>query len=93
MTFKSTPDGLSLGLPFYRESYEAKFDGKEYPVKGEAGGTVSLKRVNNNTILETRNRNGKFLALNEITVHGKTMRVVSKDIRGNTVMTFTADKQ
>jgi hypothetical protein len=93
MTFKSTPDGLSLDLPFYRESYEAKFDGKEYPVKGEAGGTVSLKKVNNNTILETRNRNGKLLALNEITVHGKTMRVVSKDTRGNTVMTFTAEKQ
>jgi hypothetical protein len=93
MTLKSTSDGLSMDLPFYRESYEAKFDGKEYSVKGETGGTVSLKKVNDNTILETRNREGKFLARNEITVHGNTMTVVSKDVRGNTMMSFTADKQ
>ena len=93
MTLKSTPDGLSMDLPFYRESYEAKFDGKEYPVKGEAGGTVSLKKVNDNTILETRNRDGKFLALNEITVHGNTISISSRDLRGNTMMTFTADRQ
>ncbi len=93
MTLKSTTDGMSMDLPFYRESYEAKFDGKEYPVKGEAGGTVSLKKVNDNTILETRNRDGKFLALNEITVHGNTMSVISRDLRGNTMMSFIADKQ
>lgn len=93
MTLKSTPDGLSMDLPFYRESYEAKFDGKEYRVKGEAGGTVLLKKVNDNTILETRKRDGKMRAVNEITVHGNTMTVVSKDVRGNTMMSFTADKQ
>jgi hypothetical protein len=93
MTLKSTTDGMSMDLPFYRESYEAKFDGKEYPVKGEAGGTVSLKKVNDNTILETRNRDGKFLALNEITVRGNTMSVISRDLRGNTMMSFIADKQ
>jgi hypothetical protein len=93
MTLKSAPDGLSMDLPFYRESYEAKFDGKEYPVKGEGGGTVSLKKVNDNTILETRKRDGKTLVVNEITVHGNTMTVVSKDVRGNTMMSFTADKQ
>jgi hypothetical protein len=43
--------------------------------------------------LETRKRDGKFLALNEIAVHGNTMTVVSKDVRGNTMMSFTADKQ
>lgn len=92
MTFKSTPHGLSMDLPFYRESYDAKFDGKEYSVKGEEGGTVSLNKVNNNTILETRRRNGKTLAVNEITVQGNTMKVVSKDIHGKTLMSFTAEK-
>jgi hypothetical protein len=93
MTFKSTSDGLNVDLPFYHESYEAKFDGKEYPVKGESGGTVSLKKVNNNKILETRKRDGKTLAVNEITVQANTLTVVSKDLTGNTMMSFTADKQ
>ncbi len=93
MTLKSTPDGLSMDLPFYHESYEAKFDGKEYPVKGEAGGTVSLRKVNDSTILETRKRDGKTIAVNEMTVQGNTMKVVSKDLSGSTMMSFTADRQ
>ncbi len=93
MTLKSTPDGLTMELPFYHESYEAKFDGKEYPVKGEAGGTVSLRKVNDSTILETRKRGGKTLAVNEMTVQGNIMKVVSKDLNGNAMMSFNADKQ
>jgi hypothetical protein len=93
MTLKSTPDGLSMDLPFYHESYEAKFDGKEYPVKGEANGTVSLRKLNDSTIVETRKRDGKTLSVNELTIKGNTMEVVSKDLSGNTMMSFTADKQ
>jgi hypothetical protein len=85
---------LATALRDWRaQSYEAKFDGKEYAVKGEAGGTVSLKKVNENPLLETRKRDGKFRALNEITIHGSTMMVVSKDEHGKTMMSFTADKQ
>jgi len=93
MTLKCTLDGLSLDLPFYHESYEAKFDGKEYPVKGEAGGSVSLRKVNDSTILETRKRDGKTLAVNEMTVQGSIMKVVSKDLSGNVMMSFNADRQ
>jgi hypothetical protein len=49
--------------------------------------------VNENPLLETRKRDGKFRALNEITIHGSTMMVVSKDEHGKTMMSFTADKQ
>jgi hypothetical protein len=49
--------------------------------------------VNDTTILETRKRHGKTLSFNEITVQGNTMKVVSKDLDGNTMMSFTADKQ
>lgn len=93
MTLKSTPDGLSMDLPFYHESYEAKFDGKEYPVKGEATGTVSVRKVNDSMIVETRKRDGKTLSVNEITVQGNKMKVVSKDFSGNTMMSFTAERQ
>ncbi len=93
MTFKCSPYGLSMDLPFYHESYEAKFDGKEYPVNGESGGTVSLKKVDGNTILETRKRDGRFLAINEITAHGSSMKVVSRDLSGKRLMSFEAEKQ
>ncbi len=93
MTLKSIADGLSMDLPFYHESYEANFDGKEYPVKGEANGTVSLRKVNDSMIIETRKRDGKTLSVNEITVQGNKMKVVSKDLSGNTVMSFTAERQ
>ena len=57
------------------------------PTKWRATRTMTRSRSSK------RNRDGKFLALNEITVHGNTMTVVSKDRRGNTMMSFTADKQ
>lgn len=93
MTLKSTPDGLSMDLPYYGESYQARFDGKEYPVKGEEGGTVLLKKVDDHTILETRRRNGKFLAINEIKVQGSKLTVTAKDNNGKSIMSFTAYKQ
>lgn len=93
MTFRTTPDSLSMDLPFYGESYEANFDGRDYPIKGEAGGTVSLKKINDNTIVETHKRDGNTIAINEMTVQGNTLKVVSKDIHGNTMMSFTAEKR
>ena len=42
------------------QSYDAKFDGKQYPVQGDPGHTtVSLKRVDANTVEETDTRAGK----------------------------------
>lgn len=92
-SFKSTADGLSMNQPT-GESYDAKFDGKDYPVKSDrAGGTISLKKVNDNTIQETYKQDGKPVNVNEMTVQGNTMKVVSKDTRRGTTMTFTAEKQ
>ncbi len=93
MTLKSTDDGLSMDLPFYHESYEASFDGKEYPVKGETNGTVSLRKVNDSMIVETRKRDGKTLSINDLVVQGNKLNVVSKDVYGNMLMSFTAERQ
>ncbi len=93
MTLKSTADGLSMDLPFYHESYEASFDGKEYPVKGETNGTVSLRKVNDSMIVETRRRDGKTLSVNDLVVQGNKLNVVSKDVNGNMLMSFTAERQ
>ena len=77
LTFKSTADGLRMSTPT-GQSYTAEFDGKEFPVAGDPGGTtVSLKRVNANTIVETDRRNGKVVEVDHWTVapDGKTMKV------------------
>jgi len=92
-TLKSTAGGFNMKTPT-GESYEAKFDGKDYPVKGDrAGGTVSLKKVNDNSIEETYKQDGKPVAVNQMTVQGKTLKVVSKDVRRDTTESFTAEKQ
>ena len=93
VTFKRSPDGLSMSNPT-GESYDAKFDGKDYPVKGDrAGGTVSLKKLGENSIEETYKQDGAPVAINALTVSGKTMKIVSKDPRRGTTESYTADKQ
>jgi hypothetical protein len=93
ITIKATADGLSMSAPT-GESYDAKFDGKDYPVKGDrAGGTVSLKQMNDSTIEETYKQDGKPLFVNTMTVQGKTMKYVSKDIKNDMTDTYIAEKQ
>src|SRR5512135_2204156 len=71
VTFHATADGLQMSAPT-GESYDAKFDGKDYPVKGDrAGGAVSLKKISANTIEETYKQDGKAVTVNQMTVQGK----------------------
>jgi hypothetical protein len=92
-TFKGTADGLSMKSGT-GESYEATFDGKEYPVHGvRAASTVSLKKVKDNTIEETINREGKPFIVTRITAEGNTLKFVSKNQRRGTTTSFTAEKQ
>ena len=78
------------------QSYDAKFDGKEYPITGDPAHTVvSLKRIDANTVVETDHRNGKVT--DEIRIaaskDGKTVDVTDKDpVHGQTT-TFTLEKQ
>jgi hypothetical protein len=81
VTYKATADGLSMSSPT-GQSYEAKFDGKFYPMAGDPGQTmVSLKRVNATTIIETDKRLGKVAEVDTLTVSpdGKSMKVVWED--------------
>jgi hypothetical protein len=77
ITFKATADGMSFSAPT-GQSYTAKFDGKEVPIAGDPGGTtVSLKKVNASTIIETDHQKGKVVEVDHWTVSpdGKTMKV------------------
>ena len=78
------------------DSYTAKFDGKDYPYKGDPGTTsVSLKKIDANTIEETDKRNGKVTAVIHIAVSadGKTMKFAITDKLHNTTANWTAEKQ
>jgi len=61
-----------------RVSYEAKFDGKDYPAKGShAFESVSFRRVNINTLKANTKKAGKVV--------GDYTMVVSKDGKTTTV--------
>src|ERR1700730_3773189 len=69
-TWKSVGDGLSFSTPA-GVSWEAKLDGKEYPVKGTyANETVSLKQLGDRSIEATFKRDGKIVSVDKITVSG-----------------------
>jgi hypothetical protein len=78
------------------QSYDAKFDGKEYPVVGDPGHTVvTLKRLDANTVEETDHRQGKVV--DEIRLaaakDGKTIAVTDKDVAHGQTTTYTLEKQ
>jgi hypothetical protein len=95
VTYKATDDGLSMSGQA-GSSYTAKFDGKDYPYAGDPGITsVSLRKIDANTIEETDKRNGKAIWVTRMTVapDGKTMSVKAQDkVRGVTIG-WTAEKQ
>lgn len=81
-TYQTTKDGLKVSAD--GETYEAKFDGKDYPVQGDsAHGTVSRRMIDDNTIEKTYEREGKVVrvSLEMVSEDGKSMRVASTDIQ------------
>ena len=77
------------------QSYEAKFDGRDYPTDKDGHSTVSLKLIDEYTIEETDKQDGKILTVARMTVSrdGKSMRVESSDKLRGGAMTYTAEKR
>jgi hypothetical protein len=78
------------------QSYDAKFDGKEYPVTGDPGHTrVTLRKIDENTVEEIDHRMGKVTDEVRLAAapDGKTIHVTDKDIRNGQTLTYTLDKQ
>jgi len=94
VTYAMTADRFSMhwnGL-----SYDAKFDGKEYPVTGDPSHTtVTLKRIDAHTVLETDHRLGK--ATDEVRLavaaDGKTISGEDKDLAHGQTTTYTLERQ
>jgi len=94
-TFKTAGDELSMSEPG-GESYTAKLDGNDYPVKGAyTYNTVSLKRIDAHTIEETDKRDGKVIVVATMTVapDGKKMTVVDTNKLTDRTSTYIAEKQ
>jgi hypothetical protein len=94
-TYKVNGDELSMSTPV-GESYTAKLDGNDYPVKGTPShDMVSLKKIDAHSIEETDKRKGTVIEVDRITVSpdGKTMTIVATNKLTDRTSTFVANKQ
>lgn len=95
VTYQGTENGLKMSDP-NGNSYDAKFDGKDYPIQGDPGHTlVSLKRIGDDTVEETDKRDGKIVGVYRMTVSkdGKSIHAQYDDKQHGTTVTFTMLKQ
>ena len=94
-TYKGAGDQLTMTTPT-GESWEAKFDGKDYPVKGTfANETVSLKNMGDHGMEATYKRDGKVYSVEKATISAdgnKMTTVVDNKLTGRT-STFVSTKQ
>ncbi len=93
--YKVTENGLAMH-DGQGDSYDAKFDGKDYPYRGDPGTTgVSLKKIDDHTFEESYKRDGKIINIWRWTVQpgGKTMQLAIQDKLHDTTLNFTASKQ
>ena len=76
------------------QSYTAKMDGTDAPMKGDPGVTsVSVKKMGNNTIEEIDKRDGKVIGVMKATVSGNTLNATYDDKLHGSRMKYTATKQ
>ena len=95
MSFQVTADGMKMSDPT-GESYDAKFDGKYYPIEGDPGHSlISVKRIDANTIEATVKRQGKIVrvATRTVSADGKTIKTVSNNKQAGTTMSYVMEKQ
>jgi hypothetical protein len=94
-TYKVDGDMLTMTDPT-GDSYTAKMNGTEAPMKGNPGITsVTVKKMGARTMLETDMRDGKVVETTRSTVamDGKSMTVVDSNKLTHRSVTYTANKQ
>lgn len=95
VTYKSSGNTLNMTAPT-GESYSAKMDGTDAPMKGDPGTTsVAVKLVGKNVLEETSKLNGKVVGTSKTTVDaaGKTAKVEWDDMLSNTSGNYVMVKQ
>jgi hypothetical protein len=92
--YRMTTEGFQMR--WNGRSYDAKFDGKEYPVVSDPGRTtVSLKKIDDSTIEETDHRQGKIVDEIRLTLakDANTIVVIDQDIALGQTITYTLERQ
>ena len=95
LTYKSQPNGLKMTAN-NGESYDAKFDGKQYRLEGDPGHTtVSIQRLGPRTLQETYTRDGKIIStfLMSVSADGKAMTATAHDVQQDRTNHFTLNKK
>jgi len=95
VTYKTNGDMLTMTAPT-GQSYTAKTDGSEAPMKGDPGITsVSVKMMGKNMLEETDKRGAKVVGVSKMTLEpdGKTIDIVYQDKLHGTSMSYKAAKQ
>lgn len=94
-TYKISGDELTM-TNLTGQSYTAKLNGPEAPMKGDPGITsVQVKLIGKNTLEETDKREGKVIAVVKMTVSpdGKSAKLSATDMRQNRTTQFNATKE
>ena len=94
-TYKGNGDELTFSTPT-GETWTAKLDGRDYPVKGSYSfDIVSLKQLNDSTVQVSYKRGGQLIEVDKITLSpdGKTMTTVVESKLTGRVSTYIASKQ
>lgn len=90
ISYKFSTDGFSAKTPI-GERFDAKFDGKDYPVEGDPGHTMVLVKVlSPNTVEQTSKRDGKVVGVLRLTVasDGQTIHAAYENKEANTTTSY-----
>lgn len=94
ITYKTAGDQITMSGATGR-TYTGKFDGKDYPVKSAFFyNTVSLKRIDSNTMEETYKRDGTVVKIVKVTVSpdGKKMTLIDTNTLTDSTSTYVATR-
>jgi hypothetical protein len=93
--YRCTKEGFSAETPL-GERFDAKFDGKDYPVEDDPGHTtVSAKLLNASSVELTSKRGWKVVGVLHLSVaaSGETIHAVFEDKESDTTSTYEMHKQ
>jgi hypothetical protein len=76
------------------QSYDARLDGSDTPIRGDIGGTTaSVRKLADNVYQETDKRDGKAIGVMTMTVADGKMTVKDENKQNGAVTTYVATKQ
>jgi hypothetical protein len=94
-SYKVSGNEITMSSPT-GQSYTAKLDGSDAPMKGDPGITsVSVRMIGSDTLEETDKRNGQVISVSRMTVStdGKRARISFEDKQQNRTSAINATKQ